>query len=143
MLPLDTSPPFLPQNANLHMDAAPSLEVFHHLVGLPDPFPGGDKLQNKLFDIFQVQFKADKLRIMEDIESDYKDLMLKINAEVEGRKHAALRLRKSQRMMDATQERKRTQGGMFMKKGVGSEGVPKLDLPKKSKAPFSKTISII
>ena len=69
--------------------------------------------------------------------------MLKINAEVEGRKHAALRLRKSQRMMDSTQQRKRTQGGAFRKAGEPGRQVPALDLPKKSKAPFSKTISII
>ena len=56
-------------NANLHMETVPSLETFHHLVGLPNPFPGGDTLQNKLFDVFQVQHKADKLRIVEDIES--------------------------------------------------------------------------
>ena len=69
--------------------------------------------------------------------------MSKINAEVEGRKHAALQLRKGQRMMDSTQQRKRTQGGAFRKAGEDKGKVPTLDLPKKSKAPFSKTISII
>lgn len=67
-----------------------------------------------------------------------------MNAEVESRKHAALRLRKTQRMQDATQERKRTQGGAFKKKVAGEQYVPALKMDKmKNKTPFSKTIALI
>ena len=85
--------------------------------------------------------------MLEDVASDYKELMEKLNSEVQARVHVALRLRKDQRMQ--AYQRKRTQGGAFKPKGPTKSdkpGIPSLKIPISpgaKKIPFGGKIALV
>merc|ERR1711871_1184841 len=93
-----------------------SPNIYHQIYGIPDPFPGKDFLQEQLLYVFEIQEERDKVRIKEDVAADYKEMMEKLNEEVEARKAIALAERKERNL--ETYVRRRTKGGALGKEAA-------------------------